>query len=151
MKGGKSWSQQGASNISKIIALKIGKDFPETIAALVSGRLSERLTERFEETIKPIKNPVKKARKSIYPVHQGKIVFIGLKQTNGREAIKSMFDLRPFSEMVCRLMKYWQDLGLVLSNKIITSPYQNNADLIFFHIPASPLRPWLKPRSRYRR
>jgi len=102
MKGGKSWSQQGASNMSKIIALKIGKDFPERISALVSGRLSERLTERFEETLKPIKNPVKKARKSIYPVHQGKIAFIGLKQTNGREAIKSMFDLRPFSEMVYR-------------------------------------------------
>jgi predicted flavoprotein YhiN len=83
MKGGKSWSQQGASNISKIIALKIGKDFPETIAALVSGRLSERLTERFEETLKPIKNPVKKASKSIYTVHQGKIAFIGLKQRKG--------------------------------------------------------------------
>ncbi len=102
MKGGKSWSQQGASNMSKIIALKVGGDFNDKIAALVSGRLSERLTERFEETIRPTKGLVKKARKSIYPVHQGKIAFIGLKQTNGREAIRSIFDLRPFSEMVYR-------------------------------------------------
>lgn len=103
MKGGKSWSVRGASNLSKIIALKIGKDFNDKIAALVSGKLSERLTERFEEAIKATEISVKKAvKKSMYPVHQGRIPFTDSKVTNWRKVIRGMFDLKPFSEMVYR-------------------------------------------------
>jgi hypothetical protein len=103
MKGGKSWSEKGANNLSKIIALKIGKGFKDQIAALVSGRLSERLTERFEEVISNTKAAVrKKVRKSVYPLHRGEIPFSNCKVTNGRKAIRSMFDLKPFSEMVYR-------------------------------------------------
>jgi hypothetical protein len=103
MKGAKSWSEKGANNLSKIIALKIGKGFKDQIAALVSGRLSERLTERFEEVISNTKTVVrKKVRKSVYPLHRGEIPFSNCKVTNGRKAIRSMFDLKPFSEMVYR-------------------------------------------------
>lgn len=100
MKGGKSWSVQGASNLSKIIALKMGKDFNDKIAALVSGRMSERLTERFKEAIKQTNKFVNKAViKAAYPMQRGEIPFTGSKVTNGRKAIRSMFDLKPFSEM----------------------------------------------------
>lgn len=103
MKGGKSWSTQGASNLSKIIALKMGNNFNDKIAALVSGRLSERLTERFEETIKQTNKFVNKAvLKATYPMQKGEIPFTGSKVTNGRKAIRRMFDLKPFSEMVYR-------------------------------------------------
>lgn len=103
MKGGKSWSERGASNLSKIIALKMGKGFKDKIAALVSGKLSEKVTERFEEVIRITKTSVNRAvRKSVYPMHRGEIPFSNSKVTNGRKAIRSMFDLKPFSEMVYR-------------------------------------------------
>jgi hypothetical protein len=103
MKGGKSWSLQGASNLSKIIALKMGKDFSDKIASLVSGKLSEKLTERFEEAIRATKGSIREAvRKSVYPMHRGEIPFSNSKVTNGRKAIRRLFDLRPFSEMVYR-------------------------------------------------
>lgn len=100
MKGGKSWSIQGASNLSKIIALKMGKNFNDRIAFLVSGKLSERLTERFEEDIRTTEAFAEKAvRKSVYPMRRGEIPFSNSKVTNGRKAIRRMFDLKPFSEM----------------------------------------------------
>jgi hypothetical protein len=100
MKGSKSWSEQGATNLSKIIALKMGKGFNDKVAALISGKLSERLEERFEEAIKNARKEIHKAvRKSVYPMHHGEIPFNNCKVTNGRKAIRSMFDLKPFSEM----------------------------------------------------
>jgi hypothetical protein len=103
MKGGKSWSEKGANNLSKIIALKMEKGFKDKISALISGKLSERLTERFVETISSTQAAVKKTvKKSLYPIHQGQIPFSNCKVTNSRKAIRSMFDLKVFSEMIYR-------------------------------------------------
>lgn len=103
MKGAKSWSEKGASNLAKIIALKMGKGFKDKISALISGQLSEKFTERFVETISSTQTAVKKTvKKSLYPIHQGQIPFSNCKVTNGRKAIRSMFDLKVFSEMVYR-------------------------------------------------
>ena len=103
MKGGKSWSLQGATNLSKIIALKLVKYFNDKIASLVSGKLSEKLTERFEEAIRTTKASVREAvRKSVYPMHRGEIPFSKSKVTNGRKAIRRLFNLQPFSEMAYR-------------------------------------------------
>jgi len=103
MKRAKSWSEKGATNLAKIIALKMGKSFKDKISALVSGKLSERLTERFEETIKSTNTALSKmVKKSVYPLHRGEIPFSNCKVTNGRKAIRSMFDLKPFSEIVYR-------------------------------------------------
>jgi hypothetical protein len=103
MKGAKSWSERGATNLAKIIALKMGKGFKDKIAGLVSGELSERVTERFEEVIRITRASVNKAiKKSVYPMHRGQIPFSNSKVTNARKVIRSMFDLKPFSEMVYR-------------------------------------------------
>ncbi|NLA83317.1 MAG: ISLre2 family transposase [Clostridiales bacterium] len=103
MKGGKSWSEKGANNLAKIIALKMEKGFKDKISALISGQLSERLRERFVDTISSTQAAVKKTvKKSLYPIHQGQIPFSNCKTTNGRKAIRSMFDLKVFSEMVYR-------------------------------------------------
>lgn len=100
MKGGKSWSLQGASNLSKIIALKAGKGFNDKIAALLANKLSARLTARFIETLRGTQVAVKKTfKKGIYPVHRGKVPFSNSKVTNARKSIRSMFDLKAFSEM----------------------------------------------------
>jgi hypothetical protein len=103
MKGTKSWSENGATNLSKIIALKMGKGFNDKIAALISGKVSERLTERFEKSIKNTKEEIHKAlRESVYPMRRGEIPFSNCKVTNGRKVIRSMFDLKPFSELEYR-------------------------------------------------
>lgn len=103
MKGAKSWSENGATNLAKIIALKMGKGFNDKIDALLSGQVSERLTERFEEAIKSAKDEMHKTiRKTIYPLHRGGIPFSNSKVTNGRKVIRSLFDLKPFSELIYR-------------------------------------------------
>jgi len=103
MKGAKSWSEKGATNLAKIIALKKGPDFKTNISALISGKLSERLKERFEETIKNTENVfIKRVNKKLYPLHQGKVPFSDCKITNGRKAILNMFEMRPFSEIIYR-------------------------------------------------
>lgn len=103
MKGAKSWSEKGANNLSKIIALKMGKGFKDKIAVLVSGSISERLVERFEEVIINTNAVLdEKIKKSVYPMRHGQIPFSECKVTNGRKAIRSMFDLQPFSEMIYR-------------------------------------------------
>lgn len=77
MKGAKSWSKEGATNLAKIIALKIGENFNDKVAALISGRLSEQLTERFEETIANTRKSIDKTiRKNIYPLHRGALPFL---------------------------------------------------------------------------
>jgi len=102
MKGAKSWSEKGATNLAKIIALKMSKDFKDKISALVSGKLSERLTECFTETIINPREELKKLKKSAYPLRRGKIPFSNCKMTNGRRVIRSIFNLQTFSEMVYR-------------------------------------------------
>jgi hypothetical protein len=103
MNGAKSWSERGANNLAKIIALKMEKGFKDKISALVSGHLSERVTERFTESLSSSKVAVKKAvKRSLYPLHQGQLPFSYCKVTNGRKAIRRMFDLKIFSELVYR-------------------------------------------------
>lgn len=103
MKGAKSWSESGATHLAKIIALKMSKGFKEQIATLVSGRLPERVTERFEETITNTRQGLNKAvKKSVYPLHRGEIPYTHSSVTNGRKVIRSLFDLKTFSEMVYR-------------------------------------------------
>ena len=103
MKGGKSWSCDGAENLAKIIALKIGKGFDDKIAALVSGKVSERLTERFEEEIKnTVKTVSARVKEAIYPLHRGEMPFSACSVTNGRKAIRKMFDIKAFTDMTYR-------------------------------------------------
>lgn len=103
MKGGKSWSVKGATHLSKLIALKMGEDFEEKIAGLVSGKLPDRFTERFIETLSNCKSGLKKAVKTpIYPVHRGRLPYTNCSVTKGRKAIRNMFNLKTFSEMIYR-------------------------------------------------
>ena len=79
------------------------KGFKDKIAMLVSGNISERLLERFEEILSSARTAIKETvKKQMYPMHKGKIPFSECKVTNARKAIRSMFDIKPFSEMVYR-------------------------------------------------
>ncbi|HHV35049.1 MAG TPA: hypothetical protein GXX59_05660 [Syntrophomonadaceae bacterium] len=103
MKGAKSWSKQGATNLSKIIALKIGENFNAKVAALISGKISERLTERFEEAITNTKKTIDRTvKKNVYPLHRGAIPFSNCKMTNGRRVIRSLFNIKDFGDLIYR-------------------------------------------------
>ncbi len=103
MKGAKSWSKQGATNLSKIIALKMGENFNAKVAALISGKVSEQLTERFEEAVTNTRKTADRAiKKNIYPLHRGAIPFSSCKMTNGRRVIRSLFNMRDFGELIYR-------------------------------------------------
>ena len=103
MKGAKSWSEEGASNLARIMALKMSGNFKGEIAALVSGNLSETLTERFEETITNTKRTIDKSiKKNIYPLHRGVLPFTGCKMTNGRRAIRNIFNMQDFGDLTYR-------------------------------------------------
>ena len=103
MKGAKSWSEEGASNLARIIALKMSGDFKYKIAALVSGRLSERFAECFKETITNTKGIIDKSIKNnIYPLQRGTIPFTGCKMTNGRRAIRNIFNIQDFNSLTYR-------------------------------------------------
>ena len=105
MKGAKSWSEQGATNLAKIISLKMGGNFKEKVSALLSDKVSEKLTKRYEETVVNTKNTVDKVIKkkiNIYPLHKGAIPFSNCKMTNGRRAIRRFFDMQDFNELVYR-------------------------------------------------
>jgi hypothetical protein len=81
----------------------MGEDFKEKIAGLVSGKLPDRFTERFIETLSNSKNGLKKAvKKSIYPVHRGGLPYTNCSVTRGRKAIRNMFNLKTFSDMIYR-------------------------------------------------
>ena len=102
-KGGKSWSRDGAENLAKIIALKMGAGFNGKIAGLVSGRVSDKMVERFEEEVRNTTNTVsKRITKNVYQLHRGELPFSNCYTTNGRKAIRKMFDIKPFTEMTYR-------------------------------------------------
>jgi len=103
MKGAKSWSEEGATNLAKIIAIKMGENFKEKLAGLISGQVSEQLTERFEETITNTRKTIDKAiKKNIYPLHRGKLPYSNYKMTNGRRVILNLFNMQDFGEITYR-------------------------------------------------
>jgi hypothetical protein len=103
MKGGKSWSEEGASNLAKIIALIMGENFKDKIAALISGQVSDRLTERFEESLKNTRKSIDKTiNKKTYPLHRGKIPFSDCKITNGRRVIRDLLNMQNFCDLIYR-------------------------------------------------
>ena len=100
---GKSWSEKGANNLAKIIALKAGSGFKEKIAALVSGELSKKLTELFEEKILNTRDVLKKSiKRSVYSLHCGKMPFSNCSKTQGRQVIRSLFNMQDFNDMIYR-------------------------------------------------
>ncbi|MGI6706315.1 MAG: UPF0236 family transposase-like protein [Clostridia bacterium] len=103
MKGAKSWSEEGATNLAKIISLKTGENFKEKLGGLISGQVSEKLTERVEEAITNTRKTIDKTvKKNIYPLHRGKIPYSNCKMTNGRRVIRNLFNMQDFGEITYR-------------------------------------------------
>jgi hypothetical protein len=103
MKRGKSWSIKGATNLSKIIALKMSEGFKEKTGGLISCEISETMLERFNVVLSGAEaNRKIRVKEALYPIHKGRLPFQDVSVTNGRKSIKNMFRNKGFSEMVYR-------------------------------------------------
>lgn len=93
-----SWSIAGANSMAKILASKASGSLYEVISNVLSSKATSRLTEVFEEVVKQAKDVVNPKR-NIYPTHRGDIPFGNCAVTNGRKAIRRMFNLQSFTEL----------------------------------------------------
>lgn len=105
MKGRKmSWSIKGANNLAKILAEKFSGNLYETIDRLLYGVIPD---EKFEEIVEVVKKVADKesgyARKQkIYKMHKASRPFEGCALTEGRKAIRKIFDDRCATELIYR-------------------------------------------------
>jgi hypothetical protein len=105
MKGRKmSWSIEGANNLSKILAVKSSGRLYEKIDKFLKFGIPQKAVEVYEETINRITEQQRKVEKKIkfYQVREGKIPFRETFLTEGRKAIRKMFDQKLFTEMIYR-------------------------------------------------
>jgi len=99
MKGGRSWSEQGADHLAKIIALKNSPDFLQKISQLLNGQLSLRMSEQTTAYVHQTSRTIKQ---HLPAVRQGGRPFEGQRITNGRKAIQQYLDLKSFTDLIYR-------------------------------------------------
>ena len=105
MKGRKmSWSIKGANNLSKILAEKFSGTLYTTINKLQYGAIPD---EKFEEIVEAVKNVADKRlefknKQKTYKVHEASRPFEGCAVTEGRKAIRKIFDDRCATDLIYR-------------------------------------------------
>ena len=105
MKGRKmSWSVKGANNLSKILAEKFSGRLYTTIDKLLYGVIPD---EKFEEIVETVKKVADKGfafvkNQKAYKIHKVALPFEGCSVTEGRKAIRKIFEDRCATELVYR-------------------------------------------------
>ena len=105
MKGRKmSWSIKGANNLSKILAEKFSGRLYETIDKLLSGVIPD---EKFEEIVEAVRKVADKTistakKQKTYKIHEATLPFEGCAITEGRKAIRKIFDDRCATDLIYR-------------------------------------------------
>ena len=105
MKGRKmSWSIKGANNLSKILAEKFSGSLYTTINKLLYGVIPDEKFEEIVEAVKKVSNKVLGATKKhkTYNVHKATLPFEGCSITEGRKAIRKIFDDRCATDLIYR-------------------------------------------------
>ncbi|MBV4448557.1 ISLre2 family transposase [Clostridium tyrobutyricum] len=105
MKGRKmSWSIIGAENMAKIQAERFSNRLYKSLDELCNSVLTKEKFDKIEEIIVLSAAEVNKniPKSKTYAVHKGKVPFTGSAITNGRKAIRRIFEDRCFSELVYR-------------------------------------------------
>ena len=99
-----SWSIKGANNLSKILAEKASRRIYPLIYELCSDIISAEKLEKIVETITLSASQVYRSNKKskIYPMPQSSLPFTGCAKTNGRKAIRNIFEDRCFSQLIYR-------------------------------------------------
>lgn len=97
-----SWSKKGAGNLGRLLALKACKRLHEGIESISKTVLPESKTEEIIEILSAAQAPKINGKGKDGNIHKGKIPFRDTFVTNGRQAIKKMFDYIGFSQICYR-------------------------------------------------
>lgn len=96
-----SWSKEGASNLGRILCLKVCGSLYETVTSLSKAALPERYTEDIEGILSAARTPKEDGHGYLYPVRGGK-PFTNTFMTNGRKAVLNLIENRGFDGLVYR-------------------------------------------------
>lgn len=104
MKGKKmSWSKKGANHLGKILAIRESGNLYDSLSRLLSNILPEKALETFEEVISNTEKKVQNLKKNkFYPIHSVSVPYEECSLNPGRKAIRRIFDLTGFAEMIYR-------------------------------------------------
>lgn len=97
-----SWSVEGASNLGKLLAAKASRRLNEVVEKFSKIILPEEKTSEIIEILSAAKAPKKDGKGKNGNIHKGQIPFTNYPVTNGRKAIRSMFNMRSFSDLIYR-------------------------------------------------
>jgi hypothetical protein len=97
-----SWSIEGASNLGKLLAAKASRRLSEVVERFSKIILPEDKTYEIVEILSAAKAPKKDGKGKYGNIHKGQIPFTNQATTNGRKAIRSMFNMRAFSDLIYR-------------------------------------------------
>jgi len=97
-----SWSIEGANNLGKLLAAKASKRLNEVVARYSKIVLPEEKTSEIIQILSASKAPKKDGKVKDGNIHKGQIPFTNYPVTNGRKAIRSMFSMRNFTDLVYR-------------------------------------------------
>jgi len=97
-----SWSIKGAENLGKLLAVKVSGKLHEVIEKFSKIVLPEDKTCEIIEILSAAKAPKKEGKGKHGNIHKGQIPFTNCAVTNGRKAIRSMFDMKDFCDLIYR-------------------------------------------------
>ena len=97
---GASWSVEGANKLGKLLALKVSKKLSEAVRSISTITLPENITEEIVEILSAAKVPMKEGHGN--EINNFSRPFANASLTNGRKAIRGIFDNRELWELPIR-------------------------------------------------
>lgn len=97
-----SWSIEGASNLGKLLAAKASNRLNETIERHSKICLSEDKTFEIIEALSASKVSLKDGKGKDGNIHKGQLPFTNYPVSNGRNAIRGMFNIKSYSDLIYR-------------------------------------------------
>jgi len=97
-----SWSIEGASNLGKLLAAKASRRLNEVVERFSKIVLPEEKTAEIIQILSASKAPNKDGKGKDGNIHRGQRPFTNYPVTNGRKAIRSMFDMKNFADLIYR-------------------------------------------------
>ena len=97
-----SWSINGAGNLAKLLAAKASRQLHDVIEKFSKIVLSEEKTIEIIQTLSVAKTPKKDGKGKDGNIQKGSIPFSNCSVTNGRKAIRNIFSMKGFGDLVYR-------------------------------------------------
>lgn len=97
-----SWSIEGASNLGKLLAAKASRRLNEVVERFSKIVIPEDKTYEIIQILSASKAPKKDGKGKDGNIHKGELPFTNYPVTNGRKVIRSMFNMRNFSDLIYR-------------------------------------------------